>query len=430
MKRKSALTKTTLGVFGCVLAMLIPINEASADGTEILGPPSIPIAPGSDVVVAGVGLVDAQPGDISIEIPGGVSVNQVLLYWTGEYGEGDDTIMVNGAEISGPRIGGPPYDTYRADITASNMVVAGGVNVLTVGGLDFSERNNGAAVVVILDDGTSSDIQLLDGMDAAFLPFGKQTVPLDFPVAPLSDPQVGTLWLVVSDIDVPRPAAVQIAMGGITNLLDNVFLDNEGDFLDVVKLDIPIPPGVSNVNVQVLSIDDETDLVPASLGVHVAAWKLPEPHTACGGGGLTPGFWQNKHGLRLINEYGALDDLNDLCLRDEGGADADFATPQEFRAWIKMRNAENMAYQLSGHLAAMYMNVLIGSVNGDALVYIGNEGDMISIYDLLLEANQALCDDGETFAGDENRDYQEMLKDALDKANNNQNWVAPCSCHY
>ena len=86
-----------------------------------------------------------------------------------------------------------------------------------------------------------------------------------------------------------------------------------------------------------------------------------------------------------------------------------------------------MAFQLSGHLAAMYMNVLVGSVNGGALVYIGHEGDMISINNLLDAADEALCLDGETFSVDENRDSQEMLKNALDKANNNLNWVYPCS---
>jgi hypothetical protein len=426
-------TKTMCSLIGCIVASLVCINEVKGDGTQELGPPSIPIAPGSDILVAGTGLYGdgAQPGDISIEIPPDVSVAQVLLYWVGEYSDlTNDTIMVNGSEITGPKIGGPPYDTYRADITESNFVVAGALNILSVSGLDFSHANLGAAVVVILDDGTSSNIQIMDGMDAAFEPIGEQTVPVVFPFPASTSQQTGTIWLVVSDIEIPRPAAVEVTVDGITTVLADVFLDNEGDFMDIVELEVPIPAGVSNVTVQVLSVDDETDLPPASLAVHVAAWSLPVPHTECGGGGLTPGFWQNKHGLGLINEYGALADLNELCLVDDDGSDADFATLREFRAWIKARTAENMAYQLSGHLAAMYMNVLVGSVNGDALVYIGHYGDMISINNLLDAANEALCQDPETFSGDDNRDYQEMLKNALDKATNNLNWVYPCICHY
>lgn len=430
--------KAILSVLCCTMASLLLINEAKADGTEQLGPPSIPIAPGSYVEVAGIGLNDAQPDDISIAIPPGVSVEQVLLYWAGRQTAdpgNSDTIQVNGMDVTGPRIGGPtlspfPSSCYRADITASNWVVAGAVNVLSVGGLDFAYQNDGAAVVVILDDGTAAEIQIADGNDFAYLPLALETVPVDIAFAASADPRVGELTLIVTDIDVPRPAAVAITVDGVTTQLVDV-LDNAalGDFMQVVELDVPVPAGVTNVTVQILSIDDETELEPASLSWIAATWSLHV--SACGGGGLTPGFWQNKHGLRFINEYGALADLNELCLRDDDGNHADFATLQEFRTWIKMRRATNMAYQLSGHLAAMYMNVLVGSVNGDALVYIGYEGDMISINDLLDEANEALCEDGETFEGDENRDYQERLKNALDKANNNQNWVNPCStCSY
>jgi len=144
-----------------------------------------------------------------------------------------------------------------------------------------------------------------------------------------------------------------------------------------------------------------------------------------GGGGLTPGFWQNKHGLGLIEDYDLLGMINDLCLADDYGHIADFADTKAFKAWIKKRNATNMAYQLSGHLAAMKLNVAVGYVDGGALVYLNMEGDMISINNLMAYAAAALCEDGYTPAGDENRDYQELLKDALDYANNNLNWVNP-----
>lgn len=143
-----------------------------------------------------------------------------------------------------------------------------------------------------------------------------------------------------------------------------------------------------------------------------------------GGGGHTPGFWQNKNGQALITEDD-IDMLNECCLRNDDGTDADFEDKSEFKQWIKQRRATNMAYQLSGQLAAMKLNVSVGFVDGGALVYIGSEGDMISINDLIEAADEALCDDGTTFKGDENRDDQETLKDALDYANNNLNWVNP-----
>jgi hypothetical protein len=419
--------RTICGLVSCVLASLVMINEAKADGTAELGLPSIDINLGSYVLVEGTGLEDGQPSNITVDIPADVSIEQVLLYWSGRDG-GDDTLEVDGTEITGMFIGGDATNayTYRVDVTASNLV-ATGANSLSVGGLDFSLENNGAALVVILDDGSTVDMQIMDGSDLAYLPWDEQTVPVNFPVTHSAELRMGTLNLFVTDLVVPRPAALEIIAGGVTNLLTDVFLDNEGKNLDVVELEVPVPAGATNVRVQALSINDDLGQQPASLYWHFVSWVLPEPQSECGGGGLTPGFWQNKHGLRLIDEYDALVELNELCLREDNGDHAEFDSLSEFRSWIKSRRATNMAFQLSGHLAAMYMNVLVGSVNGDALVYIGHGGDTISIYNLINAADEALCEDGETFSGDENRDYQEMLKNALDEANNNLNWVYLCT---
>jgi hypothetical protein len=290
MKRKSTF-KAICGLIGCVLASLVMINEAIADGIDELGPPSIGINPGSYVLVEGTGLVDGQPDDITIEIPAGVSIAQVLLYWSGREGA-DDTIEVDGTEVTGALIGGSATaaNTYRADITSSNWVAAG-VNVLPVGGLDFSPENNGAALVVIVDDGSTVDIEILDGSDLAYLPWGAQTKPVDIPVALSSDSQTGTLHLIVTDIEVPRPAALQITMGGVTNLLTDVFLDNEGPDLDVVELEVVVPAGVTNITVQALSINDGPDLEPASLYWHFVSWVIPEP--ADEGCTYTIGYWKN-----------------------------------------------------------------------------------------------------------------------------------------
>lgn len=276
----------------CALASLVLINEAKADGTEQLGPPSIPIAQGSQVLVAGIGLVDSQPGNISIAIPTNSSIAQVLLYWAGRPND-DDMITVNSADVTGTYIGsGDDIQTYRADITTNNWIMSGQTNVLSVGGLDFTGANDGAAVVVILNDGSQSDIQIRDGGDLAYLPWGAQTEPVDIPVVPSANPRVGTMSLIVSDIDVPRPAAVKIIVGGVTNLLDNIFQNTEGDFMNIVTLNVPVPAGVTNVTAQVLSINDGSGLVPASLSWNFVSWTLPEPPPP-EGCTYTIGYWKN-----------------------------------------------------------------------------------------------------------------------------------------
>ena len=123
---------------------------AFAEGTDVLEPPSfISIASGSKIIGAGVGLSQGQPNNIEIDIPAGVSIKQVLLYWDGDnrrywdandpnfvgvtpqIGTTTDTVNVNGTDIEGVFIGGRTYRTvqqqlaFRADITDFGFVSPG-----------------------------------------------------------------------------------------------------------------------------------------------------------------------------------------------------------------------------------------------------------------------------------------------------------------
>ena len=101
----------------CLLALFIALlavpGTVQADGTETLGPPSIPIADGTGMIAAGTGLIN-QPGTIDITVPDGVTVEQVLLYWSGGAegvnNPGDDTLTIAGNSVTGTLIGGPLSD--------------------------------------------------------------------------------------------------------------------------------------------------------------------------------------------------------------------------------------------------------------------------------------------------------------------------------
>lgn len=159
------------------------------------------------------------------------------------------------------------------------------------------------------------------------------------------------------------------------------------------------------------------------------------------GGGLTLGFWSNKNGQAKMNDapYGVnpeLAMLSGLCLRKANGDDFNPSSYSNFRNWLLSANATNMAYMLSAQLAAMELNVEGGFVSGGSLVYApgcGNTGvgnNFISVNDLMTAANNALCADGLTLSGDPNRAPQECLKNALDRANNNQNFVQANACTF
>jgi hypothetical protein len=153
----------------------------------------------------------------------------------------------------------------------------------------------------------------------------------------------------------------------------------------------------------------------------------------CYGGGHTPGFWANQNGYATIVTMGlesVLAQLGMLPLVDAAGSDFDPSTYDEFAAWLLACDAsENMAYKLSVHYACMKLNVWAGFVDLGALVYApdytGEEGldALVPISELLSAAESSLALDKLTPPDDPNRDVQEVIKDALDAANNNDNFL-------
>jgi hypothetical protein len=152
-----------------------------------------------------------------------------------------------------------------------------------------------------------------------------------------------------------------------------------------------------------------------------------------GGGGHTLGYWSNKNGQATMNDGGTLNPelamLSALHLRNASGTDFDPANYAAFRNWLLSANATNMAYMLSAQLSAMALNVEAGFVSGGAIVYSPVLG-FVSINGLMAAADAQLAADGSTPAGDANRDAQEALKNALDAANNNQNFVQGQPCPF
>jgi hypothetical protein len=173
------------------------------------------------------------------------------------------------------------------------------------------------------------------------------------------------------------------------------------------------------------------------------------------GGGLTLGFWSNKNGqsLETASDFCF---LNGLHLRNANGTDYDpiagcpaptspqlSAAKTSLNGWLLSATATNMAYMLSAQLATMELNVLHQNnkynnntgVSGTALVYeeclknYGYPTGFISINALMTAANAELGLHNVTTSGSPYRAYQECLKNALDDANNNRNFVQsqPCS---
>jgi hypothetical protein len=107
------------------------VAGSAKNGTEVLGAPSIAIAPGTGFAEGGVGMVGVNSGQLTVDVPVDAQVVQTLLYWAGgaTSGSGDDEISLDGTSVQGELIGGPvlffgsyEFFAYRADITGLEMI--------------------------------------------------------------------------------------------------------------------------------------------------------------------------------------------------------------------------------------------------------------------------------------------------------------------
>jgi hypothetical protein len=157
------------------------------------------------------------------------------------------------------------------------------------------------------------------------------------------------------------------------------------------------------------------------------------------GGGLTLGFWSNRNGQAMIGStdlamLGALNLIQPKSSTPFWQA-FDPGTNVQVKNWLLNATATNMAYMLSAQLAAMELNVFNGFVSGSSLIYApgttsANALGFASVNDVMAEANASLLANPYTVAFNATRTYQEALKNALDRANNNLNFVQSSACAF
>ena len=320
---------------------------ALADGTETLGPPSIPIADGTGLVAAGTGLVN-QPGTLSLSmVPEGATIQQVLLYWEG-VGTGstrdpatanpvtDDTINVNGLDITGVLIGGPTIlnpavpnftTNYRADITQLALDNPG-ITDLTIQGMDFDWSNSGAGVVVIYDDGSGlTPTQIVDGNDFAFVnspPTRDTTVPQTFSFDAAPADRVIPLTMFFSNVQGAnsgggqRPTVIEITVNGVVTQVVNQLSSSDGEEWDTLVIDVDVPAGADSITVQALSQDiSNSGLIPASFSWTFAGLSV-QPFVSQDGA-IGDRVWKdlNRNGVQDDGEPGVQDFT--VRLLDESG---------------------------------------------------------------------------------------------------------------
>ena len=336
-------------VLAAAVMLAFPMS-AFSDGTETLGVPSVSVAAGTGVTVAGAG-TQAFPNvdrSFGVNVPAGATVKQVLLYWEGHWTDhaphlsntpqidGDNAISINGTPVAGTKIGGSTaffaqaagafdgtekFVSYRADITALNLVAAG-ANTLTVGnmsfasnfptGFPFNQGNDGAGVVVIYDDGTNASVVgLRDGNDLAYANFASPldtTVPQTFSFAASNVARTGSLATLVGSVAGPDLGGLRGTIlrgtfdGGATFEVHNPWQSTSGAEFDAVTLPVTIPAGATQMTVQALSAGGVLPASFAWIGATLSLQNPPPPPLAA----LGDFVWHdlNKDGIQDAGEPG------------------------------------------------------------------------------------------------------------------------------
>jgi len=270
------------------------LRFADKDGTEALGAPLLELSGGSGITQGGISMIGVESAELTVTVPEGATVRQVLLYWAGgtTAASGDNEITLAGAPVTGELIGGPTYfysydgdytfSAYRADITELGLI-GPGANSLTVSGFDFTvsqvDENDGASLVVIFDDGTPAQILLRDGLDMAYFGFTdllNATVPQVFEVTPADVDRVADLVILAGSVGEGRANRIRVTTSAGDQYFDDPMGGFDGDQWDSLTLPVSIPAGASSVAVELISTVSFTPL-GASLGWVCAALSVPVP---------------------------------------------------------------------------------------------------------------------------------------------------------
>lgn len=400
---------------GLLAFTLIAVYPAAAqpDYVDTLGPAQgITLATGTDVVSAGVGLRETGSGMITLEVPAGATVEQVLLYWAGRAQptgnpDRDADLLVDGNLVVGRHIGDAglsvptPAFAYRADITGLGLI-GPGTNEVDIDGFDDPDSGgnfwpDGASIVAIISEGSASPIEFIarDGADFAWrdAPAGadpevRVTVEQIYTFDPEPEARTAKLVLLVGDTQTDRPGRLLIKVDG------NVFLDeydyfqqNSGAQWSNREEPIALPANATSVSVQLFSESPlgPTAEFPESLTWVFAGLAVPPVEDQDPGCTLTQGYWKTH------SEYGpAPYDATWALLPD--GADTEFFETGE--SWYTVFHTPprggNAYIQLAHQWMAAYLNVLAGAEDSAVASEIAEGADLLDEFDGLWDNPRAL----------------------------------------
>jgi len=171
---------------------------------------------------------------------------------------------------------------------------------------------------------------------------------------------------------------------------------------------------------------------PASVNVTLEADDVTTVafgNVSLGAGGCKSlGYWVNPAGgyQSITNDDLAM--FVALHLRNVDGSNFDPANAKQFQDWVLDADLTNLANLLSMQLAALELNVAHGRVAGSELVFApgtnsANAQGFATISALMAEAEAELALHPTALVGEAWRDYQDVLKEAVEATNKNLSFL-------
>jgi len=202
-------------------------------------------------------------------------------------------------------------------------------------------------------------------------------------------------------------------------------------------VDITLAPGTYTVNEAAPRQSNWIPTTPISTQVTLNAndERTVEFGNVCvGPGGAESTIFWGACKAELIGS----DDLAVLAalnLRNKNGSAYDPPTYDNFQHWLAAASSINMAYKLSAQLAAMALNIYNGMIDGSELVYApgtesANSFGFATVNALMAEANAELATHPTAFSDDTWRQYQAVLRNALEEANKDRSFLQSTPSEY
>ena len=169
--------------------------------------------------------------------------------------------------------------------------VGAGSNIVEVAGVDFTEDDDGAGILVIYDDeGSQSIIDIRDGNDYVYIGSPGALMVSDpqiFQFAKSNKDRVANIDFFVGSVAGGvgsgascRPNSFEVTTGGTTAVFSDQLDSLDGLFWDTVSLAVTVPRGETELSIEIFSRDDGFACPgnnPASMDWVTAGLSVEEP---------------------------------------------------------------------------------------------------------------------------------------------------------